>query len=318
MPSGQSGHGTFDSQVYYSILAISSLGNVGAIIVKDNRSYWYIYRVLCEDDQLTFEKIFNSTKTTSKDKFSTVINQELDKVVKLYIADGEHEIMSINLLEDVEHNLLLSEGDLINNKYFPADPVRINEKISGTLHTGQVQYTYRFYNKYGVCSKMAPLTNKIQVIDPSRSKEIGNAEDTQTTIGFQLLINYPTDARNVFGYIQIYRLLYTKPNTDAKVDLIYDSKISGTDAIKINDGGLESIQELSIQEFAALDTIDIKPNCIEQNQNYLFAAGITDETRYRADSKQFDARAYQYSVGNDAKGDKIILYENHDTTYKTP
>lgn len=317
VPSGQSGHGTFDEAAQKSILAVSALGNIGAIIVKD-ANHWYIYRVDCNNDQLEFTQIFKSSEPTTKNKFSTVINKELDKVIKLYIADGVHEIMSINLLEKVERNLQLTENDLINNKYFPVDPVRINEKISGTLHTGQIQYTYRFYNKYGVCSKMAPLTNKIQVIDPSRSKEIGNAEDTQTTIGFQLLINYPEEAKRVFNHIQIYRLLYTKPNTDAKVDLIYDSKISSTDQIKINDGGLESIQELSIQEFAALDTIDIKPSCIEQNQNYLFAADITDETRFRTSNEFFNARSYQYTIGDGGNGDKIVLYENHDTTYKTP
>ena len=178
--------------MYKSILAVSAHGNIGAIIVKDDDhgdegeeyGFWHVFRVDCEDDRLTFNPIFKSSQRTKKNKFSTVINKELDKVIKLYIADGVHEIMSINLLEDVEHNRQLTENDLINNKYFPVDPVRINEKISGTLHTGQIQYTYRFYNKYGVCSKMAPLTNKIQVIDPSRSKEIGNAEDTQTTIGF--------------------------------------------------------------------------------------------------------------------------------------
>lgn len=100
--------------------------------------------------------------------------------------------------------------------------------------------------------------------------------------------------------------------------MIYDSKISSTDQIKINDGGLESIQELSIQEFAALDTIDIKPSCIEQNQNYLFAADITDETRFRTNNKFFNARSYQYTIGDGGNGDKIVLYENHDTTYKTP
>lgn len=59
-----------------------------------------------------------------------------------------------------------------------------------------------------------------------------------------------------------------------------------------------------------MDTIDIIPQCIEQNQNYLFAANIKDNTRWRIDGN-FDAKAYQFN----GKG-KIALYENNDTTYE--
>jgi hypothetical protein len=81
------------------------------------------------------------------------------------------------------------------------------------------------------------------VIDPSRNKQIGNAEDTQTTIGFQLKIYCPQEAVDVFDHIQIYRLSYVKPNSDAEVNLIYDSKLPiNPGDVKINDNGLESLQ----------------------------------------------------------------------------
>jgi hypothetical protein len=68
-----------------------------------------------------------------------------------------------------------------------------------------VQYTYRFYNKYGNTTQLAPLTNKIQVIDPSRAKEIGNAENTETSIGFTLAINIEGYTSSFTG-LQVYRL----------------------------------------------------------------------------------------------------------------
>lgn len=312
VPSGQADHGAF-SYDYHSILGIATLGNIGAIIVKNADSTWSIYRIDYNNDQLTFKRLFTSVNETEKDKFSVVINRELEDVVKLYIADGEHQIMSLNIHPDCDEYTegITNEEQLINNNYFPTYQVAINNKITGTLKTGQVQYTYRFYHKYGISSKLAPLTSKIQVIDPSRSKEIGNAEDTQTTIGFQLKIYCPQEAVDVFDHIQIYRLSYVKPNSDAEVNLIYDSKLpTNPGYVKINDNGLESLQQLSIQEFAAIDSINIVPECIEQNQNYLFAADIEDNTRLRFSKGQFDATAYQFNANG-----SIVLSKNNDTTY---
>jgi hypothetical protein len=71
-------------------------------------------------------------------------------------------MMAINIHSSEDaYNLSLVPNDLRNNKFFPKYKVCISDKIAGTLTTGQVQYTYRFNNKNGVCSKLAPLTNKI-------------------------------------------------------------------------------------------------------------------------------------------------------------
>jgi hypothetical protein len=54
------------------------------------------------------------------------------------------------------------------------------------------------YNKYANTTQLAPLTNKIQVIDGSRSKENGNAEDTETSLGFKLIIKEDDKYWNYF------------------------------------------------------------------------------------------------------------------------
>ena len=311
VPSGQNNHGQLGDVGNSSILAVSTLGDVGAVILKDQESKWHVYRVDRINDQLNFNRIFSSKKKTNKNKFSTIINKELDGVTKLYIADGQHSVMSINLDKGQEYYDKLNVEDLETDSYFPVNPVIISEKISGTLRTGQIQYTYRYYNKYGVCSKLAPLTNKIQVIDSSRNKEIGNAENTQTSIGFQLQIDYPDDIKDKFKRLQLFRLHYIKPNADAVVDLIYDAEISNNvKVIKINDDGLKSIQNLSLQEFASINGMNIVPQCIEQNQNYLFAANITDNTVLKPENENFDARAFQFN----SQG-RILLYNNNNTTY---
>lgn len=312
VPDGQDGHGEAGMGEYKEVLAVASIGNIGAIIVNKETN-WEIYRIDCSNDVLTFTKIFTSDKPTTKHRFSVILNKELEDCIKLYIADGEDEILTINIHSSKdEYNLSLSSvDDLINNMYYPVEQIMINQKISGTLKTGQVQYTYRFYNKYGISSKLAPLTSKIQVIDSSRAKENGNAEDTQTSVGFQLLI--PTDdiARSLFNHIQVYRLEYVKPNTDSNIYLIYDAEMNAIDNIKLNDTGLDPIQELSIDEFSALNSMDIVPQCLEQNQGYLFAANINDKTMYRVPNSEFDPKAYQFNYYN-----KILLYEDSDTIYQ--
>jgi len=84
--------------------------------------------------------LFKSVGTTTKDKFSVVINRELEDVVKLYIADGKHQIMSLNIYNDGDNNeyikRLNNEEQLVNNNYFPTYQVAINNKITGTLKTG--------------------------------------------------------------------------------------------------------------------------------------------------------------------------------------
>jgi hypothetical protein len=133
-------------------------------------------------------KSFNNIK-----QISVVPYQELEGVIKLYIATGVYPIMEIRI-DDASYEKYQSAGvdvdNLINNRILPIYPVYIDRIVDGSLKTSQVQYTYRYYNKFGITTQLAPLTNKIQVIDPNRSKETGNAQDTQTSIGFSLIIKH--------------------------------------------------------------------------------------------------------------------------------
>ena len=121
---------------------------------------------------------------------STVLYKELDNVIKLYIATGSHPLICVRVDDEgvgkIEGKIL---DDFISNRILPTKRIFIEGITSGRLTASQVQYTYRYYNKYGNTTQLAPLTNKIQVIDPSRSKDIGNAEDTETSIGFILSID---------------------------------------------------------------------------------------------------------------------------------
>lgn len=301
-----------------SILATASVGNIGVIITKTKDDYWEVYRAELTDDCIDLTFLFRSTEQTDKERFSVVINRELADVIKVYIADGEHEIMQLNL-QDPEYytNLQASgyliEDCLISNHIYPSSKIKIAEKISGQLKTSQVQYTYRLYKKYGITSKLAPLTNKIQVISNNRKMETGNAYDTLTPIGLRLHVDIDPANRLIFDHIQVYRMTYLAKDENAQIDLIWDASID-SDKVIVNDTGLKSLAGLNIDEFAALDGQSIVPEIIEQNQGYLFASNILDKSVIQIETSELDTRAFQCDLNGN-----IVLYSDaeHTEQYST-
>ena len=279
---------------YDSILACDSIGNIGVVIAKHHDdNYWDIVRYTKSEDPEQEDEvkiIFTSDEEVPEDiqRFSLVLNKEKEGYLKAYIADGKHPIISINVLDEdwiinnTKYNYyqnLDSIDQLMSNRIFPNHKVHIVKQITGTLVTSQVQYFYRFYKKYGVVSSLSPLTNKIQVISKQRTKEIGNAENTETSTGFQLSISTgeaDSIIKKTFDYVQVYRMQYITPGQNAKIYIIYDSVYDNNlDQITIDDTG-SFISEISIEEFTSMYGQVIIPQVIEENQNYMFASNIND------------------------------------------
>lgn len=280
------------------VYKIVSSGDYHVILYKNSISNLNIARMFLESSTFKFVPICSidpKNKTYNPKNLSAVLHYESDNVVNLYIADGTHKIIQLNIIDaDFVQKLVDDEGlvdinYLLQNNYFPSNKLTILGTTSGQLKTQQVQYTYRFYKKHGCCSQLAPLTNKIQIIDTNRNKSEGNAEDTNTSIGMRLQIN-----TNVvqFDYIQIYRLSYIKPNQNAEVNLIYDGRITGNSFDFIDDGK-DSLQKLTLDEFSNLNGLQIIPKVIEQNQNYLFAGNVKDESIIHIDTTKYDFRSFQ-------------------------
>lgn len=290
---------------FYKII---NSGDINVLLFKKSKNL-YIYKLIKQSLQniVTSQLLFkikdyfpdnkNNTFSPVNYNMSTLLHYEQDNVVILYIADGKHKMISINI-EDSEYLDKLKDKDgyididyIMQNNYFPNKKMEIVKTISGHLKTSQVQYTYRLYKKHCSCSILAPLTNKIQIIDNYRNKEEGNAEDTTTSIGLRLHI--PSQSVIQFDKVQIYRLQYIKANDNAKVQLIYDGDYS--DNFYFNDIGKKSLQDLTIEEFSSLNGLQIIPSVIEQNQNYLFAANIKDKTIIQL-NEDLDFKSYQFGI----------------------
>lgn len=287
----------------YRILAVGSIENIGYVIIADDEkesAIWHIYKLIFDEknDIIHYSLQFTSNVTTNKKKFSTVIIKEAQDLIKIYIADGEHQIMQLNLIDDEYNNKISGNIDnIMSNRIFPGQKIQVLNVVSGQLPTSQVQYAYRLYKKHGVVSKLSPLTNKIQVIDKNKNKENGNAEDTKTSVGLQLRIPLErvsetfNDIYSIFDSIQVFRLTYKKINQQADVDIIYDSNINDKDVVII-DSGTTSLQTLSIDEFSALNKLVLIPQTIEKNQNYLFLGNVTDDTTLRMTEQDKESNIY--------------------------
>lgn len=302
----------FDDDKTQRIIKIITSGDTN-ILIKLYNNYIYLYKVEASDELPRYRWTF-LCKIKIREKVedavdlrnvSAVLQYETDAVVNLYIADGEHKIMIINI-KDIKYIESLRDEygeidiDLISqNRYFPKHAITYKAIVGGQLKTSQVQYTYRFYKKYGVTSKLAPLSHKYQVINPSRDTEVGCAEDTVTSIGLQLGIAVD-EKIDQFDRLQVYRIQYIKPNQNAQIDLIYDGEFTGTN-ISIIDNGRKTLQTISVEEFAQIHGQDIIPKLLEQNQGYLFAGNVKDTTTFqlsRDDLKKFWAIQFTPVSGN--------------------
>lgn len=287
-----------------SILATESVGNVGVLILKNGNGNWRVYKVVLTNNEtnnhcrVALTLIKESDITTDRDRFSTTMIKETDNVLKVYISDAAGPPICIFLEHPTwrlyEKYKNVAVDYLRTNAYFPATKATL-QKTFGNLKTQQVQYTYRFYSQYAYVSKLAPLTNKIHIINDDRNQEQGNAENTLTNIGMNLIIPKPTVG--LFDRVQVFRISYIKHGQQPQIYLVCDKKIDETnESVLITDTGTGELQEYSMEEFSALQTQSINPEVIQSGQGYLFAASVKDET-----------------VLSDADTDNVVV--SHEITY---
>ena len=288
VPEGDNCPFDIGSNVTGEFLGSDTINDIAVVITKETPNNLTVWRAKIINDPTNgnpytdgFEKWWwCQLKDGEYDKIiqvSTVTYQELEGVIKLYIATGIYPIIEIRIDDATGVYGSQNIDDFINNRILPRYPIYIDAVVDGSLKTSQVQYTYRYYDKFGITTQLAPLTNKIQVIDSNRAKETGNAQDTKTSIGFKLVIKGRTNYAK-FKRLQIFRLSYITSGEDAHVELIYDGDIPEGDEFTFNDVGTVPLQELTMEEFAAMSGMVVIPTVIEQNQQYMFAANIKDDT----------------------------------------
>lgn len=326
------------------VLCTDSINSIGIVITANEpdetgKKYWRIYRVVKEDDRPVFTEICKNitNKYTTRNKFTDVITYDSEDCIKLFIADGEHPIICINIHEDnIDYlNSLTNVEQIVDRYMYPCEQASLYEKISGTLPVSVIQYSYRFFKKNGVCSKISPLTRRFYTMNYTKDQEAGNKNGTSTHIGYRLsipLIQDGTDFSTTFDHCQLFRIQQggktentdadtksdDKDKTDQKKDqedtsgndkesregaetpikafLVQEFQLPKNDKVLyVEDTGLVPLQEFTLDEYATFTGETVIPQYISFLQKNLFAANIKDITVIEDDKLFYKSHTFSTS-----------------------
>lgn len=279
-----------------TVIETSYADKYGIVFVRDKNNVINVYRF--ELDSLRW--IINKTQIFGpcadwniKGRLSIVSRVENTDNIKLYIADGQHQIMIMNVLPD--DDIPTSINQLITNKYENLLPPRISNIIYGSLKSGKNQYSYQLFLKYGQASQISPASKMIPIANKqSNGSYIGAKEGDTTNTGVKVLFEIPK--RTVYDLIRIYRIHYDKNASTPEIDIMYEGSFKENDSINkqasdsyyfmsFNDVQQTSISKITVQEYNSQAGIQIIPKVLESKNDYLFAGQIRE---LAGNSKLFD------------------------------
>lgn len=293
-----------------TILGTASVQEWGVIIYKNNDQSWGVdkFQNPYENDipTDTSTKDFNFTPVISncpetignkyKNKLSCILNYESEDNIKLYIADGEHYLLVINIAKTYPNPTDIGLLEAVPR--IALNPIKIVDIVDGSIENPVVQYSYQVYSRYGQQSEVSPITrllslpsNKIDYNKDGKSVE-GVAPEKSTNCGVRLSIDV-SNVPNEFDKIKIYRISYQQNGQLPLIELIYDDNYTDMSYVFI-DSGMTALSTLTLEEFNSISGQHIIPRIIERKDNMLFAANITEPTFSLKGFDQFDARSYSF------------------------
>lgn len=254
---------------FYNVLATTSIRNYG-IIIEGTPDEWNIWRWDKDQDKSNTnpKKVFGPCEDPIGEKISLVTRWESDENVKLYIADGIHNLMSINIMD---------KGDVQTDiKYITNISEDILEQISvqydqepGYLLPAVIQYAYVLYNEGGTQSDISPLSEPVSLYEYKDGFATnGFAQDTITGRSLHIELNIPDPE---YKKIKVYRITYVQNGQQPQIDVIYDTEFSGN--LDFVDRGI-NLYTISYADFISQTKINFKPVLIESKNDYLFAGNI--------------------------------------------
>lgn len=315
------------SSIKKEIIETTQVGQYGIFFTQDENGVIQVYRFPLEKKDLSTDDIKmifgpcsdwniyeldTNTGKKTRNRLSIVGRQEGPDNIKLYIADGIHQILIMDVLND--DTIPTSINDISTNSYESLLPPKISDITYGSLKAGKNQYAFQFYSKYKQQTSMSPLSrliNIVNIIDDGYEFNGAN-EGNFTNMGVKLKIQIPDD----FDYdlIKIYRVYYQQNSETPDVDLIFDGRFVITTENKKNyfyylDSSNNSIGKISVNDFNSKFGLYMIPRVIESKDDYLFAAQIKE---YRNTNKSFDNIN---TVSISASSDEHVQFLNVNDDY---
>lgn len=196
--------------------------------------------------------------------------------MKLYIADGIHQIIVLDIFPNTVYtsiNSLLSNDDSI---IFPPE---IQQITSGNLKSGVNQYSYQLYSRYKQSTNISPMTKQIPIVSRLGDYNyVGKLQGENTNMGVQLGIHI--DDVNTYNTIRLYRIHYDKAATVPEVHIIYEGDTK--EDFVFTDANDSHIGQITPEEYNQMSEFYIIPKAIESKDNYLFAAQVKEVSKAKS------------------------------------
>ena len=206
-------------------------------------------------------------------QYSIVGRVENNDNMKLYLADGEHQIMIIDLFPDPNH-IPTKIKQIESNGNFILYPPKVVGVTYGNLKAGMNQYSYQLYQRYKHSTQVSPLTKIIPIVN-KKGPDLydGVTQGNSTNMGLKLRFDVDN---NIYDTIKIFRVHYDKAGEQPEIDVIYEGDYNGM--FEYIDYGGQSLGKLTVEEYNSLSGIHIIPRVIEAKDDYLFAAQIKEKS----------------------------------------
>lgn len=196
--------------------------------------------------------------------------------MKLYIADGIHQIIVLDIFQNTVYtsiNSLLSSDDSI---IFPPE---IQQITSGNLKSGVNQYSYQLYSRYKQSTNISPMTKQIPIVSRLGDYNyVGKLQGENTNMGVQLGIHI--DNTDTYNTIRLYRIHYDKAATVPEVHIIYEGDTK--EDFVFTDANDSHIGQITPEEYNQMSEFYIIPKAIESKDNYLFAAQVKEVSKAKS------------------------------------
>lgn len=259
------------------ILALTSIKNYGIVITQDSQGNWYIYRFDGSNAYAGRELFFGPCETpiaTKGNKLSVVTRYESDEIMKLYIADGVHEIMMINVGGDAPKTPHTEIEYLTGYTSAILSPTTIKiSAASGQLYPAKVQYCYRLYSSHGFTTKLSCLSKPLSIYKTENSG-YSNVERSGRAVDITIpdVNTYKANTSKTLDNIQVFRITYRENGQQPQVSLVFDQQYNIGETL--TDTGNIDIQTVGISEFLSYIQLKIIPKVLESKNNYLFAGNV--------------------------------------------
>lgn len=223
--------------------------------------------------------------------FSLVARYESEDNIKLYIADGIHAVICINLDRDyvgqLQNNTI---KDISAYQYTSLQSPHVEIIDGGQLKSAKVQYAYRLYNVGEPATTISPLSNVCSIY-----KIYGEGYPSEAVTSKAAKITIP-QVDGSFERIQVYRINYVVNGQAPTIHIVYDDVLTEY----VIDRGA-SIEQVGDAEFISTNTLGVIPKVIESKEDYLFAANL----KYKQDlfDKELEERLGKNAFRAYASGD---------------